>query len=342
MILLAAILCVLMLLQLLWPVITGHPIVRVGDGVNVSTYGFDLSTSLVPRDQIVASGISKDGLHAMIDPRMLTMAQQDQLGKAQGRLVSADLVIGVAGGPQPDAEARAYPLATLDLHEIINDTIAGRAIAVTYNPLCASCAVFVRPANTVFGFSGLLYQSNLLMYDRAINQTEIRPESLWSQLQFRAITGPAAARGATLALAPFELTTWADWEQRHPNTLILARDPSLGDEYNHNRYGSYFASDEIKFPVDPLWNNANLAKKTRVLAVRINNQWTLYTLPKLIASAGASGRWSTTQSGVPVQFAIGAATHTAYLLAPPPDAAAIPCFLFAWYAQHPNDLRLIR
>ncbi len=141
---------------------------------------------------------------------------------------------------------------------------------------------------------------------------------------------------------PFELTTWADWKSRHPNTLVLARDPELNQEYNHNRYGNYFSSDEIKFPVNPLWNDGTLAKKTRVLAVRVQDQWTVYTLPKLIRSADASGHWSTTQSGITINFAIDPSTETARLLSPPPDTIAIPCFLFAWYAQHPDNLKLIR
>ncbi len=191
--LVAAVLMALSVLQMLWPAITGHRVPRIGDGSDVASYHFDLRTSLVPRGDIVASGMSKDGLHAMVNPPIWTVAQVDAMDKRQGHLVSKDLVIGVATGQEATVEARAYPLNTLDLHEIVNDTLAGRPITVTYNPLCGSCVVFERNYSE-FGVSGLLYQSNLLMYDKTMRQTEIIPQSLWSQLQFRAITGPAAVQ----------------------------------------------------------------------------------------------------------------------------------------------------
>jgi hypothetical protein len=338
----AGLLTVLAALQVFWPVITGRRIRSIGNGKDVATYQFNMGTSLIPKSDIVASGIVKDGLRAMVDPPMWTVAQNMAMDKQTGRLVSGDLVIGVAAGD----EARAYPLSTLELHEIVNDKLGGRYITVTYNPLCGSCVVFERKdPNIVFGVSGLLYQSNLLMYDRAVATREPHEGSLWSQLQFRAVTGPAAANKQKLTLFPFQLTTWANWKKQHANTVILARDPSLSEQYYPNRYGSYFASDEIKFPVDPMWKDAELARKTRVLAVRVGDQWTVYTLPKLIEAAGKSGRWTTTQGGVALEFAVDGATESAYLVTPsgpPADVAAVPCLLFAWYAQHPDGLRLVR
>jgi hypothetical protein len=335
----AALLTLLATLQLFWPMITGRRRPPIGNGRDVSSYGFNLDHSLIRSADIVASGMAKDGLRAMVDPPMWTVAQNDAMDKREGHLVSADVVIGVATG----GEARAYPLNTLDLHEIVNDTVGGKHITVTYNPLCGSCVVFERKdTNINFCVSGLLYQSNLLMYDKAMSQSHIHPESLWSQLQFRAVTGPAVEDQESLPLVPFELTTWANWRAQHPNTLILARDPALNQEYNHNRYGNYFASDEIKFPVDPMWDDGQLARKTRVLAVRVADRWTVYTLPKIVAEAGSSGRWTTTQDGVTLDFAVDPDTETATLASPPADGVAVPCFLFAWYAQHPEGLRLVR
>ena len=338
-IVLSAILMALILLQMFWPALTGHQVRHIGDGVNVSSYGFDLRPLLVPRDAIVASGMPRDGLHVLTNPPMQSVAENSAIDKLHGHLVSKDLVVGVAAGTGASAEARAYPLRNLEIHEIVNDTLAGRPLVVTYNPLCASIAVFERPsANTEFGFSGLLYQSNLLMYDRPQGTQDSREPSLWSQLQFRAIAGPAAATGQSLTLVPFELTTWADWKQRHPNTLILTRDAAVGQGYS---YGNYFATDEIKFPVDPLWTGQGLARKTRCLAVRAADGWALYILPNLTEKAGAAGHWSTMQSGVPLEFAVDPGTQTARVLAPP-GTPAIPCFLFAWYAQHPKDPVLAR
>ena len=110
-------------------------------------------------------------------------------------LVPGDLVIGLS----LHGEARAYPLEILALHEVCNDTLGGEPILVTYQPLCDSAVVFERRVDghtREFGVSGLLYNSNLLMYDRHPEQPQ--DESLWSQLQFRALAGPAAAQHATL------------------------------------------------------------------------------------------------------------------------------------------------
>lgn len=63
-------------------------------------------------------------------------------------------------------------------HEIVNDSIENDAVAVTYCPLCGTAMVFDRNIDgkaRTFGVSGLLYRSDVLMYDR-------ETESLWSQL----------------------------------------------------------------------------------------------------------------------------------------------------------------
>ena len=103
---------------------------------------------------------------------------------------------------------RAYPLRVLVWHEVVNDTVSGLPILVTYNPLSEGIAVFDRRVagrTLSFGVSGLLYQSNLLMYDRDGTRGA---ESLWSQLQARAVSGPAAGAGQTLELVPFALARW--------------------------------------------------------------------------------------------------------------------------------------
>ena len=109
----------------------------------------------------------------------------------------------VAGGI-----ARAYPLRLLNWHEVINDTLGGQPVAITYSPLCDSSVGFRRMvADKVqeFGVSGLLLNSNLIMYNR---QSGAADESLWSQLQCRAIAGPAAASQQTLEVLPIAVVSW--------------------------------------------------------------------------------------------------------------------------------------
>lgn len=122
-------------------------------------------------------------------------------------LSPSDRVIGISTGD----EARAYPLAILNYHEIVNDKLGDQAFAVSYCHLCDSVSAFDRstPAGErEFGVSGLLYNSNVLMYDRDENS-----ESLWSQLKNESIAGERV--GNQLQLLAVELTTWAEWQTVH-------------------------------------------------------------------------------------------------------------------------------
>jgi len=97
-----------------------------------------------------------------------------------------------------------------------------------------------------FGISGMLYNSNVLLYDR---QRNLRQESLWSQAEMRAVTGPAAGEGLTLQLLPSELTTLEDWRARHPQGKIMSEQTGHKRNYRSSAYGRYFMTDRLMFPV---------------------------------------------------------------------------------------------
>lgn len=263
----------------------------IGDGTSLESYGFDLSTCLVPRALIVAGGIPKDGVRVLDLPDLLSVGQVDALAKNRRRklLVSRDRVIGVSIA----GHARAYPLRLMSWHEVVNDTLAGVPIAVTYNPLCEAVVVFDRRVageECGFGVSGLLYNSNLLMYDR-------RPagatESLWSQLQARAIAGPAAARGESLAVLPAALVHWAAWRAEHPATSVLAPLRELAQEYRRNPYGSYSSSDLLRFPVAPLPPPGGPALKELVAVVGSGREVCLFPAGEVSRNMSPSGAWLT-------------------------------------------------
>ena len=285
-----------------------------GDGRTATSYGFELGNALVPRDRIAASGMVADALPALDAPKVLSLsalAQLPPIGRGS-YLVPSDKVIGVVA----NGEARAYPLRVLVWHEIANDSVGGVPIAVTYNPLSAGVAVFDRRAEgetLSFGVSGLLYQSNLLMYDRRPGH---RAESLWSQLQARAVTGPAASRGASLALVPFALCRFADWTRAHPESTVLA--PVAGEEsrYGNDVYGSYFNSPELRFPVDPLPPAGGLPPKTNVFASpRPGGGWIV--TPLRVDPEGGRVEVVGPSGSVP--------------------AVGIYAFWFAWYATRDGD-----
>ncbi|WP_416839796.1 DUF3179 domain-containing (seleno)protein [Haloferax sp. DFSO52] len=149
-------------------------------------------------------------------------------------------------GVELDGIARAYPLAILNWHEIVNDTFDGRPVVVTYCPLCGSAVVadrLVRGEPTYFGVSGLLWMSDLVMYDDRTN-------SLWSQVLATAIRGELT--GDTLSLLPATISTWGEWKASHPDTEALVPPPVSGTirgrqtrQYAVNPYTSYQQSRSI-------------------------------------------------------------------------------------------------
>jgi hypothetical protein len=197
---------------------------------------FDLP---IPEDEL-RRGAPKDAIPAITAP----VFSDDWSGFDE---VDVDLedsfeVVGV----ELDGIARAYPLAILNWHEIVNDTFDGRPVVVTYCPLCGSAVVgdrLVRGEPTYFGVSGLLWMSDLVMYDD-------RTDSLWSQVLATAIRGELT--GDTLSLLPATLTTWGEWKTAHPDTEVLAPPPVSGTirgrqtrRYDVNPYTSYQSSSAI-------------------------------------------------------------------------------------------------
>lgn len=312
----------------------------VGDGRDPASYGFDLSNCRVPIESITAAGVPKDGVPAMTDPAVLPGTDVVEINRREhGKfLVSADRVIGVTIGGQ----SRAYPLRVLNWHEVVNDTLAGVPIVVTYSPLCDAAVVFdrrVEGETLTFGVSGLFSNGDLLLYDR---RPTSRDESLWLQLRFEAVAGPAAGR--RLTIVPASLVHWADWLAQHPNTTVLARDPKRLPMYKEDPYSSYFGSDELRCPVSPLPPDNGMPKKAPVMAVRVHERWTVFPLSAIAGHVDAAGQWQTTLDGVGVRFdyrddpPVCAVTATA----PGSSVEAVYCCWFAWYAQHPDAAALAR
>jgi hypothetical protein len=191
-----------------------------------------------------------------------------------------------------------------------------------------------------FGVSGLLYNSNLLLYDR--HAEDPQAESLWSQLQFRAVAGPAAARQATLRLVRFQLARWEAWRADHPVTRVLAGDPMFAKEYPRRRYSTYFATEEIRFPVEPLWSDPLLSKKTPVAAVRAGRRWHVLVLPRLkTLSPEKLAAALRLDDSVRVEYVPASETVRVSPVASGADCELIYSFLFAWFAHHPEETRLV-
>jgi len=244
-----------------------------------SVNGFDMSYSIIPTDQIFGGGPSRDGIPTLTDPKVLEAVKAEYLR-------AEDIVIGVSFG----GESRAYPLRIVVWHENVNDTVGGVPIAVSYCPLCRSALVFDRRiggSTREFGISGLLWNSNVLLYDRQKDRGE---ESLWSQVHMRAVTGPAAREGLHLRLLPAELTSWKEWLERHPNTTVLSKRTGYYRNYDVMPYSTYFSNDRLMFPVRQQKKRpGKFMNKEPMIIVSVGDKWKAYAVRDVEAVAGKSG-----------------------------------------------------
>ncbi len=195
--------------------------------------GFDVSNALIDVDKILSGGPKKDGIPAIDKPEFIAAKHADFLSPKERVL---GLVI--------DGVAKAYPVKILNWHEIVNDKIRGNAFVVTYCPLCGTGVAFrsnIRGRNLKFGVSGLLYNSDVLFYDR-------QTESLWSQIAAKAVSGKLA--GTELQQLVLAHTTWSDWLDKHPRTLVLSTKTGYLRSYNSNPYAGYEQSRKLYFEVN--------------------------------------------------------------------------------------------
>lgn len=241
-----------------------------------SLNGFDLSFSKIPVEEILRGGPPKDGIPAITNPKILSASKATYL-KAD------DLIIGVSIG----GEARAYPLRILIWHENVNDTLGGVPIAVTYCPLCNSAFVFDRRIGgqvREFGISGLLWQSNVLLYDR---QKRAKDESLWSQIKMEAVSGPAAKRGLRLKLLPSDLLRWGSWKAKYPHTTVLSDQTGFLRDYQQSPYQSYFESEALMFPAKVTRTPKDrFQNKDMIVVVQVADQKKGYAVKDVAAMGG--------------------------------------------------------
>lgn len=293
--------------------------------------GFDLSESDISPQHIYSGGPPKDGIPS-IDSPQYSPAFQSSFLKPQDR------VLGVV----INGQAKAFPVSILNWHEIVNDHNTDFPFVITYCPLCGTGMAFIPPQHTPalasglsagthdskpsqFGVSGLLYNSDVLFYDRDT-------ESLWSQLLGKAISGPL--RGSRLEALPLAHTTWAHWRKQHPQTLVLNRNTGYPRNYNKSPYQGYERSRAIFFPVQ----NRPMAvyhPKEQVLGVQISDQFKAYPYVELAKYKHQSFKDSVNHQEIEIiwneehQFAKA-------LDAQGREIPTVVAYWFAWFAFHPQ------
>lgn len=170
------------------------------------------------RDELLM-GAAKDSIPAIDDPRFIDAEEGDEL------VDDGDPVFGIFR----NGEAKAYSQHILVWHEIVNDVIGGNPITMTYCPLTGTAQGFER-GEAVFGVSGQLLNSNLVMFDRST-------ETYWPQMLGLGIKGPHEED----ELAEFDVvwTTWERWRSAYPDTRFLSEDTGYARDYGRDPYGSY-------------------------------------------------------------------------------------------------------
>ncbi len=278
--------------------------------------GFDLQGGLIPVDEIHHGGPERDGIPALSQPEFVTAAEADWLA-ADARVLALD----------QNGVAKAYPVSILNWHEIVNDQIDGQALIVTYCPLCGSGMAFSarvegRPLN--FGVSGLLYNSDVLLYDR-------ETESLWSQLMKRAVTGPL--KGQVLEMLPLEHTTWQRWRSLHPNTLILSKDTGYFRNYQTDPYTGYQDSTGTYFPVTQL--DPRYHPKQQTLGLEVQGHFKAYPFLELDR---AGGEVSDALAGQNYRIFYDRGSRSAWVQDPGGQKIpSVTVYWFAWMAFHPES-----
>lgn len=202
----------------------------------------------IPVEQVVDGGPGKDGIPALDNPTFMRVSEADYLN-------DQDLVIGFKQGN----DIRAYPHAILDWHEIANDKVGEVSLAVTYCPLTGTGIGWNRIIDgkeTTFGVSGLLYNTNLIAYDR-------ETDSNWVQLLNEAVNGKLIGKKAELIM--LLETNWETWKSLYPSSKVLSTETGFSRTYGSSPYGDYSSNND--FFLFPVPKDERLPSKERVLAV---------------------------------------------------------------------------
>ncbi|MEL6558874.1 MAG: DUF3179 domain-containing protein [Bacteroidota bacterium] len=214
----------------------------------------------IPVNEVFDGGPGRDGIPAIDNPQLLPNSEVNTITDDQ-------LVIGYFDG----TTAVAYPHDILDWHEIVNQDLNDQSFAVTYCPLTGTGIGWNRMINgakTTFGVSGLLYNTNLIPFDRST-------DSNWSQMLLASVNGEL--RDEDVEIVPMIETTWSTWLSMYPETLVLSRNTGFDRSYGVYPYGDYLSNDDnLLFPISV--DDDRLRRKERVHGVIIDGQAKVYRL----------------------------------------------------------------
>ena len=237
-------------------------LVLLGLGFSLFTFMYINNTEKLVLPQIDAEGkdaaipIIQDVPKDAIPP--LDFPQYESANEVTW-LKDSDIVLGVEFA----GDARAYPIKIMNWHEIVNETIGGREIVITYCPLCNSGIVFDRHLGEQllsFGNTGALYESAMVMYDR-------ETKSYWYQITGEALKG--SLQGQRLSILPSTMMLWEEWRALHEDTKVLSLNTGHTRNYLSDPYRAYSNPDSKPgFPVSI--QDSRLLPKDQVVGITIN------------------------------------------------------------------------
>lgn len=218
-----------------WPALDG--------GVYTSAVTRGDVASLIPDDQLYDSGVVESGIPALTNPKYASVLASD--------VVIADDLPGI--DLEIDGQHRFYPVQIMNWHEVVNDTIGGKDVAITYCPLCGTGIVYERRVDfgtpdslglknvVTLSATGKVYNNNTVLRDSETG-------SLWLQSVGLSIQGEAI--GAQLTVIPSTMMAWKDWKAMYPSGSVLSTDTGISRDYTRHPYGNYDTSKGVYFPLN--------------------------------------------------------------------------------------------
>jgi len=196
----------------------------------------DFCQHSIAYDEVLSGGPPPDGIPPIDNPQFEALDAASAWLQPQSPVLALEL----------DGAARAYPLAILTWHEIVNDVVGDVPIAVTFCPLCNSAFVFDRRVGDDvlrFGVSGNLRNSNLIMWDDLT-------QSWWQQFTGEAVVGTYT--GTQLTEYPALITGFGAFAEQYPDGLVLSRATGFSRSYGTNPYPGYDQSIDPFLFASPL------------------------------------------------------------------------------------------
>jgi hypothetical protein len=217
--------------------------------------------------EYVFTGANFDVIEGLVYPEFIVYNQKDDI-KNGFFLEDNDQVIAI-----PDNNSvRIYPHKILNYHEIVNDLVEGKDIAIIYSPFTSTSIVWDRNVNgriETFGSSGMIYNNNILPFDR-------RTQSIWSQLLGECVSG--FYRGARPGLIPHIETKWKVIKELFEKPLVLSPDTGFDFDYQEYPFEDYRTNHEYLYANNLFYSDSRLKRKEIVFGVAVENEAIAYKL----------------------------------------------------------------